>query len=131
VTTRSWILKLFTSGSPRSRTTTKRPRPRARLLLEALEDRLAPATFTVTLTSDTGGSSGANQGDLRYCLLNSGAGDTIQFAVQGTITLSGSELPPITHDLTITGPGAGLLSISGNNGSRVIEIDAGQSSFPA
>src|SRR5437016_4036102 len=94
--------------------------------LEVLEHRLAPATFVVTLTSDTGSSTAANQGDLRYCLLNAGTGDTIQFAVQGVITLSGSELPQITHDLTITGPGAGLLTISGNNASRVFEIDAGQ-----
>src|SRR5689334_20248254 len=41
--------------------------------------------------------------------------DTITFAsgLSGTITL-GSALPAITDALTISGPGAGLLAVSGN-----------------
>ena len=43
---RSWLRTLF---SRKARPLSARPqvRPRAQLVLEALEDRLAPATFTV------------------------------------------------------------------------------------
>ncbi|HEY8559774.1 MAG TPA: choice-of-anchor Q domain-containing protein [Pyrinomonadaceae bacterium] len=50
-------------------------------------------------------------------------GDTINFApnVTGTITLNGNELP-IFSDITINGPGARALSISGNGQSRVFVV---------
>ncbi len=48
--------------------------------------------------------------------------DTIDFSVTGTITLS-SQLPKITQTLTIDGPGAGSLTISGNDLHRVIFVD--------
>ncbi len=50
---------------------------------------------------------------------------TITFApgLTGTITLTLGELQ-ITNSMTIDGPGANLLSISGNNASRVFEIDS-------
>ncbi len=52
--------------------------------------------------------------------------DTITFApgVTGTITLMAGELA-ITEALTITGPGAQRLTISGNNASRIFSIGAG------
>ncbi|MEP7338913.1 MAG: hypothetical protein ABI977_14355, partial [Acidobacteriota bacterium] len=52
--------------------------------------------------------------------------DTINFApnVTGTITLTAGELM-ISQALTITGPGAGSLTISGNQASRVFNIAAG------
>ena len=50
--------------------------------------------------------------------------DTITFSVAGTITLTSGALT-ISDDLTITGPGAGSLAISGNNASRVFLINAG------
>jgi CSLREA domain-containing protein len=40
------------------------------------------------------------------------------------ITLTAGELP-IVNDLTIAGPGAGLITVSGNHASRVFEIAAG------
>jgi len=51
--------------------------------------------------------------------------DIIQFAtgLTGTIVLNGSQLQ-ITKPLTIEGPGADILSISGNLASRVFEITA-------
>ena len=50
---------------------------------------------------------------------------TINFSVMGTITL-GSALPAIAHpNLTINGPGAANLTISGNNLYRVLEIASG------
>jgi uncharacterized delta-60 repeat protein len=46
------------------------------------------------------------------------------FATPQTITLSGTELPVITHDMTITGPSVGV-TISGAGLSRVFEIGGG------
>ncbi|HEX4950980.1 MAG TPA: hypothetical protein VFZ34_30255, partial [Blastocatellia bacterium] len=89
------------------------------LLLVGLTPTLA-ATFTVTNNND------ANAGSLRQAVLdaNAAAGaDTIVFAanVTGTITLTSGEIV-ITQPLTITGPGANVLAISGNNNSRVFNV---------
>jgi len=127
---RSWIRSLFTRPATRPiRKATRRARPS----LEALEDRLVPAGFTVNSIGDTGAGSGL-LGDLRYCIAqaNSTAGDdTITFdsnvfATPQTITLGGTqlELTDTTGQTTITGPGANLLSISGNNLSRVLQVDS-------
>jgi hypothetical protein len=93
--------------------------------LEALEGRIAPSIFSVTNTNDSGA------GSLRQSILDANAlsgADTIQFdptvfATSRAITLVTGELL-VTDDLTITGPGASLLTVSGNNASRVIEINA-------
>src|SRR5207253_1125009 len=61
-----------------------------------------------------------------------GSNDTIQFdptafgSTQQTILLGGSELL-LTSSVSIAGPGAGLLAISGNGQSRVFEVAAGAS----
>ncbi|HEX4946308.1 MAG TPA: choice-of-anchor Q domain-containing protein [Blastocatellia bacterium] len=78
------------------------------------------ATFNVTNNNDAGA------GSLRDAVTqaNGAAGaDTITFAanVTGTITLTTGELV-ITEALTINGPGANLLTISGNNASRVFYV---------
>lgn len=79
----------------------------------------APATVhTVTTLADDG------PGSLRQALLaaNSAAGpETITFAVTGTIALA-SPLPLIVDDLTLQGPGAGSLAISGAGLYRVLDI---------
>jgi len=79
--------------------------------------------FVVTNTADSGA------GSLRQAILDANARvdpDIITFAsdVTGTITLE-SALPTIDKHLTIIGPGAGALAISGNNLYRVFEIAAG------
>jgi CSLREA domain-containing protein len=93
------------------------------------------ATFTV---NDTGDAGDNNPGDgtcataggvctLRAAIeeANALAGDdTINFAVTGTITLGGTQLT-IDSNLTITGPGADQLTISGNDASRVFDINSG------
>ena len=55
------------------------------------------------------------------------SGDTIAFArgLHGTITLTSGELL-VADSVTINGPGANQLSVSGNNASRVFEVAAGQ-----
>lgn len=51
-------------------------------------------------------------------------GDAINFAagMSGTIALTQGELT-LTKSMTITGPGSGVLTISGNKLSRILEID--------
>jgi hypothetical protein len=92
--------------------------------LEALEDRSLPSTFTVINIGDAGAGSGS-QGDLRYCINQANAfpgADFIRFAsrLKGTIEL-GSELA-ITDNLTINGPGADDLTVSGDNATRVFHV---------
>ncbi len=74
------------------------------------------ATITVTNTNDS------NAGSLRQAITDASPGDDIDFSVTGTITLS-SQLS-ISKNLTINGPGASQLTISGGNSSRVIEVSA-------
>ena len=77
------------------------------------------ASFTVTNTDDAG------PGSLRQAVLaanGSPGADTIDFAVAGTITLGGSQIT-ITDELTIDGPGASGVTISGNGASRVFQVD--------
>ncbi len=78
-------------------------------------------TRTVTNTDDSG------TGSLRQAILDAdtaNTGDTIMFSVAGTITLTSGVLE-IQHSLTITGPGASSLAISGNSSSRVFMVDSG------
>ena len=58
-------------------------------------------------------------------------GSTITFAsgLSGTITL-GSELPHINQATTIQGPGAGQLTISGNDASRLLYLRSATAGFP-
>jgi hypothetical protein len=72
--------------------------------------------------TDLGEGSDLN-GDLRYCITQAQDGDRITFGVQGSITLTSGELP-ITKDLNIEGPGADILTVSGNHASRVFNIAA-------
>jgi hypothetical protein len=91
------------------------------LRLESLEDRCVPATITVQNTADSG------TGSLRQALLTANEGDTINFSpllTGQTITLA-SELA-VTKGVTITGPGAAKLTVSGNNVGRVFNVATAQ-----
>src|SRR5262249_58718979 len=87
------------------------PRPRRtfshRLLLERLEDRTVPTTVTNLLD--------AGPGSLRQAILDTPAGGVVDFqpGLRGTITLTSGELA-ITRDLTLAGPGAEVITVSGN-----------------
>jgi predicted outer membrane repeat protein len=82
--------------------------------------------FTVTDLGDAGAGSGL-QGDLRYCLnqanTNAESDNQITFdpSLAGTITLTQGVLT-ITKDVDMVGPGASLLTISGNKQSGVFDI---------
>ena len=84
------------------------------------DSALAGNTRTVTNPGDTHVDG---QLSLREAIAASLDTDIVQFgsSVWGTITLAGSELP-IGRNVTITGPGAKSLTISGNNASRVFNI---------
>jgi len=69
----------------------------------------------VTNTNDSG------SGSLRQALADANDGDTINFAVTGTITLTSGELL-VDKSITISGPGASNLAIDGNAKSRVFHI---------
>ena len=73
------------------------------------------ATLTVTNTND------AADGSLRQRIASAAPGDTIVFSVSGAITLTSGQLV-VNKDLTIAGPGAKDLTVSGNNQSRVFEV---------
>ncbi len=76
------------------------------------------ASFTVTTTVDSG------PGSLRQALTDANLApgpDTITFAVSGTIVLD-SPLPAVADDLTVQGPGAGQLTVSGAYLYRIFDI---------
>src|SRR4029077_1542270 len=60
-------------------------------------------TITVTNTNDSG------PGSLRQALVDANGGDTITFAVTGTIGLTSAELV-IDKPITVSGPGADVLA---------------------
>ncbi|MDR3457511.1 MAG: choice-of-anchor Q domain-containing protein [Verrucomicrobiae bacterium] len=88
------------------------------LILLSSAPHLRAGTLTVTTLADSGA------GSLRAQLAAAGGGDTIDFAPALTaggpaiITLTSSNLAP-NSNVTISGPGADRLSISGNGQNRV------------
>ncbi|MFI5458684.1 MAG: beta strand repeat-containing protein [Isosphaerales bacterium] len=118
----SWFRRLTTGSPTRSRRPGRRPTLSRRSVLprlEALEVRSLLSTFTVTNLLDSGA------GSLRAGILSGDS--TIAFArgLHGTVTLTSGELL-ISDSVTINGPGANHLSVSGNSSSRVFEIAGGQ-----
>lgn len=85
------------------------------LQFEILEDRCLLTTVTNLLNSGTG--------SLRDAIA---AGGTVDFlpGLSGTIVLSGGQLS-VSQNVTIQGPGAGLITVSGSNTFRDFRIQAG------
>jgi len=105
---------------------------RARLLLQPLETRAVPATFTVTNTNDD--PTGATTGSLRWAITQANAtagADTINFSptsfgsFQAIFLAPGAGQLTISDAVTITGPGASTLLITANGGSRAFNITDG------
>ena len=93
---------------------------RAFTSIEPLESRIAPSTFLVTNIKNAGA------GSLRDAIDHANAApgaDNIAFTgkARGTILLKGA-LPVIHDDLTITGPGAGKLTIDGQGRRQIFAI---------
>jgi hypothetical protein len=76
------------------------------------------ATINVTSTADSGA------GSLRDAIAAASSGDTVNISVTGTIILTGGPLT-ITKSLTISGPGASDLAVSGNKTSQVFVVNSG------
>lgn len=113
---------IFPARFPRRNRSVPRTRGGFRPCLEALEDRAVPALLTVTTAADSG------VGSLRAAITAANTApdlDTIVFAKAVTsITLTTGELA-ITEDVEIDGPGSKKLTISGNNLSRIFNIQSG------
>ena len=90
------------------------------LLLLASAGTATATTFTVTSLTDSG------TGSLRLAVLTANGApgaDEIAFAagLAGVITLTSGEIP-ISDSLVVHGPGAGVLTVSGNDHSRIFHI---------
>jgi hypothetical protein len=85
------------------------------LLFCAIATRMHAGTIVVVNTNDSG------PGSLRQALASANDGDTITFAVTGTITLTNAGLL-IAKDITVSGPGPEQLSIDGNHALLVFGI---------
>ncbi len=129
----SALFSIVTPSSARKRTRTRPQRRRLRAL-ESLENRrlLAATIYTVNATTDTGAGSGTT-GDLLYCIDQANAnpntdGSVIQFdptvfGTPQTITLSSTlSLSETAGPEEIDGPGASLVTISGNNAVGVFSV---------
>lgn len=101
--------------------------------LLVLEDRTLPSTFLVLNLDDAGA------GSLRQAILDANAtpgADRIRFAcddnqscgLEGVIALTSGQLE-ITDDLTLDGPGADRITVSGNHASRVFQVASGVTVF--
>ncbi len=108
---RHWRKRLARFGMSR-RPASFPTRRRTRLDLEALEARWVPST--VSNLNDAG------PGSLRQAILDTPAGGTVDFqpGLTGTIVLTSGEMD-IVKDLTIAGPGASVLAVSGGRHSQV------------
>jgi len=93
--------------------------------IEPLESRIAPAVFIVTNLNDSG--TGSLRAELAAADAHGGS-NTIVFHLpappvhgENIITLTSGALTTV-GDVTITGPGAGKLIVSGNDSSGVFNI---------
>jgi hypothetical protein len=103
----------------RSRLTTARIRSRFGPRVELLEDRTVLSTLTVLNSADHGA------GSLRQALIDAHDTDTISFAPNvHKIVLTSGELD-IGKNVSIMGPGANRLTVSGNDAGRVLHIEGG------
>ena len=95
----------------------------------------SPTSYTVDLTSASGAGSG-DSGDLVYVIEQADANtnlagsmitfDPTVFGVHQTITLSSTlELDEPSGPMVIDGPGAALVTISGDNAMEVLQVDNG------
>ncbi|MBS1796695.1 MAG: CSLREA domain-containing protein [Acidobacteria bacterium] len=102
------------------------------LVFGALGAKAATITVNTTVDENNTGASCSlreaitaanNDAAFGGCPAGSGT-DTISFGTTGTITV-GSTLPTLNTNMSISGPGAASLTISGNNSVRIMTINNG------
>jgi len=139
----STLLRRLSRGSRTSSRSSRRGPARSyRPRLEALETRQLLSSFIVVLTTDNGGQTGqrvtATAGDLRYCIeqadaLHSATTDTISFSptvfgTPQTITLNSTTRELVlndSHPLSILGPSADTVTVSGGDAVEVLDVISG------
>jgi hypothetical protein len=109
----------------------RRQRPAPGLFLEVLEDRTVPTVFTVNTLADSVPGTVPSGGTLTLREAVEAANqhpgaDVIRFAagLHGTIPLTHGQLE-VSDGVTILGPGAAQLAVSGSDQSRVLFVDFG------
>jgi hypothetical protein len=132
-----------TLGGSRSAARKRSRRSKRRWVLEGLENRLVltggPTIYTVNAITDAGTGSGTT-GDLAYCLSQANANtnsegsviefDPTVFGTPQTISFSTTlSLSETAGPEAISGPGANLLTISGNNRVEVFSVSGGMTAF--
>lgn len=85
-----------------------------------------PAVFTVNSTNDPGdGTCNASECTLREAVAAAATGDLVKFSAlfdsAQTITLAAGEIP-VNKNVTVQGPGADKLTLSGNHASRLFRV---------
>jgi hypothetical protein len=112
---RRWLNRMTRSPRRGRQCTEPANRRRSRLHVETLEGRCLPSTVSNLSDHDPG--------SLRDAIATTPAGGTVDFqpGLSGTITLMTGELL-IDKGLTIAGPGASVITVSGNHASRVFDI---------
>jgi hypothetical protein len=125
----SWLRNLRSNRGSKIRAS-RRPAPRFRPRLEALDDRIVPSQVNLTVSS----LADSGTGTLRAAILAADAGShsdkfTIGFTVTGTIDLQ-SPLPDLNNTIDILGPGASSLTVERaarvSFSSAIITVDANQ-----
>ena len=96
----------------------------ARCSIEPLENRLLFSVFTVSSLSDSGA------GTLRAAINDANAAggqNTIDFqsGLTGFVDLNGGALEASQGNITIQGPGPGVITIDGNGTSTIFQVDSG------
>lgn len=114
-------------------TALRSPLSRRRRLLAALWLGLATlaadpvlAVLTVTTLADENDGCGVGACSLREAIGAAVPGETIDFAVTGTILLTVGPLVPAT-DVVVAGPGSAQLTVAGGLARRLFEIAAARS----
>ncbi|NMC54009.1 MAG: hypothetical protein GYA48_10285, partial [Chloroflexi bacterium] len=78
------------------------------------------ATLTVTSTANSGA------GTLRQAIADAADGDTISFSLTTPATITLTSQIEITKEVTLNGPGAANLTISGGETTRIFSVTAGK-----
>jgi hypothetical protein len=128
----SWLYQRITGWSQTRLTPARKPTLGFRPQLEMLERRDVPSTLLVTSPADS--VTNITPGTLRYEINHAQPGDTIAFAPSLTNSPNLADHTiflrwqlTISRSLTIQGPGAGQMAISGDNQVRVLEVNRGLS----